>query len=195
MIKIHRPPCPHPEALAHGNYKHRRNITALRQANFDKCMYCESKISHVDFAEIEHIKPKANDKYPELTYDWGNLGYVCSVCNNLKGDKYVETNPYVDPYSEDPRVQIVAVGAYLFARDGSERGEITILDIGLDRGTLIEKRQTRIETIVKAITACYRTRDVELRRHALDELKKEMLPEKEYSLIMESVMRLYRIIT
>lgn len=59
MIKLERPDCPYPAALEAGNYKHERNKLALKQASHDKCMYCECKISHIDFAHIEHIKPKA----------------------------------------------------------------------------------------------------------------------------------------
>ena len=72
MIRLVRPTCPHPAALQNGNYKHPRNKQALKDAAFDKCMYCESRISHIDFAHVEHIKPKAEDKYPQLAFAWNN---------------------------------------------------------------------------------------------------------------------------
>ncbi|MEE9118515.1 MAG: HNH endonuclease, partial [Calditrichia bacterium] len=62
MIRIERPECPRPIALTNQNYKHPINKDTLRRSSHDKCMYCESKISHIDFAHVEHIKPKAEDK-------------------------------------------------------------------------------------------------------------------------------------
>lgn len=188
MIKLERPKCPYPKALKDGNYKHKTNKEALRQASFDKCMYCESKISHIDFAHVEHIKPKAEDKYPELEFVWENLGYVCPKCNNSKLDKYDEDTPYIDPYSENPEKHILASGAFLYHKNGSERGELTISDIGLNRVDLIEKRHERIQKIIKAITSCYRTRNTTLRDNALDEIKQEMLVDKEYSLIVKTLI-------
>jgi len=188
MIKLERPECPYPKALEDENYKHPINKEALRQASFDKCMYCESKISHIDFAHIEHIKPKAQDKYPELEFVWENLGYVCPKCNNAKSDKYDENTPYIDPYSENPEEHIFAFGTFLYHKDGSEKGELTISDVDLNRVDLIEKRYERIKVIIKAITSCNRTENTTLRDNALDEIKQEMLADKEYSLVVKALI-------
>lgn len=189
MIRIKRPECPYPQALKDGNYSHSTNKEALRGGNFDKCMYCESRISHIDHAHIEHIKPKAPDKYPELVCTWGNLGYACSRCNTNKSDKYSETTPYIDPYSEDPEEHIFVYGALLFSKNGSERGELTISDIGLNRPELIEKRQDRVGEIEKAIKACFRTKDTTLQSNALKAIKEETLPDKEYSLVVKTLLK------
>jgi|TARA_Y100000389_G_scaffold37868_2_gene32162 uncharacterized protein (TIGR02646 family) len=152
MIKIDRPDCPNQKALDSQNYKHPTNKEALRKANFDKCMYCESKISHVDFGDIEHIKPKS--KLPELQYNWDNLGYSCSICNNNKKDKYDETCSAINPYHEDPSHHVIFSGAMLFSKQGSEKGKVTILDIGLNRNGLIEKRLEKTNEIDKTIGQC-----------------------------------------
>ncbi len=111
-------------------------------ASFDKCMYCESKISHVYYGDVEHIKPKS--KFPELEFEWGNLGFVCARCNGLKGDKYDARAPFIDPYEEDPSNHIVALGSMLFHKPGCERGEITILVIDLNRIELMTRRAERM---------------------------------------------------
>jgi len=188
MIKLERPRCPYSKALRDGNYKHKTNKEALRQASFDKCMYCESKISHIDFAHVEHIKPKAGDKYPELEFVWENLGYACPKCNNFKSDRYDESTPYIDPYSENPEEHIFAAGAFLYHKDGSERGELSICDIKLNRCELILKRYERIKEIIKAITSCCRTNNTTLRDNALEEIKQEMLADKEYSLVVKALI-------
>lgn len=189
MIRIKRPRCPRPEALSGSNYKHRDNKDELRKASFDKCMYCESKISHIDYADIEHIKPKADDKYTELKYDWNNLGYSCRRCNTAKGEKYSEETPYINPYEEDPEDFIYSSGAFLFPKMGNERGDLTINDIELNRLGLIERRQERIKGITKSISACFRTNNVTLRGDALEALKMEALPDKEYSLVIKTLLR------
>lgn len=189
MIRIVRPECPYPQALANGDYNHKTNKDALRKANFDKCMYCESIISHIDYAHIEHIKPKAEGKYPELKYTWENLGYACSRCNIMKSEEYVETTPYIDPYSEDPEEHIFPSGVFLFAKNGSERGELTISAIDLNRIDLIGKRQGRIDEVVKTMLACFRTKNETLRNNALEAIKKDALPDKEYSLVLKTLLR------
>lgn len=189
MIKLERPPCPHPDALKDNNYKHPKNKSALASASNDKCMYCESKISHIDFAHIEHIKPKATDKYPQLEFDWGNLGYACPKCNNNKSDDYHADTPYIDPYSDNPEDHLFFYGAVLFQRNGSERGEITIRDIGLNRAELLEKRMVRIAEIQKALNAAHRSRNPSLKRAAIDELQKEALPSNEYSVCISLFLK------
>jgi len=187
MIRINRPQCPNPEALRRGNYKHPNNKAALISASFDKCMYCESKISHVYYGDIEHIKPKS--KYPELKYKWDNLGYVCAKCNGAKQDKYFEATPFINPYIEDPEVHIIPLGAFLYPKRGSEKGEITIREIALNENVaLVEKRQERIDEVNCAITASFRTENETLRQMALEELRKEAEPNKEYSLFVKYLL-------
>lgn len=189
MIRITRPVCPHPNSLQSNNYKHPTNKLALAGASHDKCMYCESKISHIGFAHVEHIKPKANNKYPELEYEWDNLGYACPKCNNNKSDKYYKETPYIDPYSEDPKENIFASGALVFQRNGSERGEISIRDIGLNRAELIEKRMARISEIEKALNAAHRSVNQVLKDAAIIELEQEAMPDKEYSMCVNAFLQ------
>lgn len=189
MIKLSRPECPHPASLLNGNYKHPVNKEALKKANSDKCMYCESKISQIDFAHIEHFKPKATDKYPELEFVWDNLGYACPKCNNAKSDKFHNDTPYIDPYSEDPSEYFYATGAWLFIKNGSERSEISIRDIELNRPELLEKRLEKITEIQKSINSCHRTSNEALKAAALNELEQESCSEKEYSFFVVALFK------
>ncbi len=65
---------------------------ALIKAQHDKCFLCESKITHIDYGDVEHFRPKKafqqNAKenltfpgYYWLAYDWKNLFLVCKICN------------------------------------------------------------------------------------------------------------------
>lgn len=192
MRRINRPVCPNPTALER-DYKNPENKDALKKASNGKCMYCESKISHDQYGDVEHIKPKS--KYTHLKFQWDNLGYVCTICNRrYKKDKYEESTPYIDPYKEDPNKFIVFSGPMIMAKQGSERGKLSILDIGLNRDSLIEKRLDRIDKISKSIESCFRTSNQILRKNALDELKKEAENDKEYSLCIEYLLKIHNII-
>lgn len=191
MIKLNRPSCPNPTALV-GNYKHLDNKLALQNASYDKCMYCESKVSHIYYGDVEHIKPKGI--YPQLKFDWDNLGFVCAKCNGAKWNQYDEQTSYINPYQEDPADHVIAVGAFIKHKKGSERGEITIIDIDLNRVNLIEKRQARINEIEKAVDSCFRTSNEILKQNALSELKKEAEADKEYSMIINAFLKSHDII-
>ncbi len=186
MIKLTRKNCPNPTALV-TDYKNKENKTALKESSFDKCIYCESKISHIEYGDVEHIKPKG--KYPQLKFTWTNLGFACEICNRqYKHEKYDEATPYINPFNDDPSAHIIANGAFLFQNQGSERGELTIIDIGLNRSGLIEKRQERINDINNTIKACFRTQNPTLRQNALDALKVEANSDKEYSFTVKALL-------
>jgi uncharacterized protein (TIGR02646 family) len=112
----------------------------------DKCAYCESKITHACFGDIEHILPRAH--CPPLTFEWTNLTLSCEVCNNAKSDYYEPTEPLLDPYVEDPLVHIRILGPMYISHRGSSRGEITVRRLNLNRTTLFERRKERIERLL-----------------------------------------------
>lgn len=192
MIKINKPACPNILALSNGDYKHPENKNALINASFGKCIYCESRVTHIYVGDVEHIKPKI--KYPNLKFDWLNLGFVCYKCNNIKNDKYYDNTPYINPYEEDPEDFIFALGAFIKHKKGSERGELTINDIGLNRAELIGRRQENMDRLNKAIDACMRTRNVVLKENSLKAIKLELEKDKEYSLFMKTLLQLHQII-
>lgn len=80
---------------------------ALIRAQHDKCFLCESKITHIDYGDVEHFRPKkafqqnAGEKlnYPGyywLAYDWKNLFLACKICNQRhKKNLFPLANPEV----------------------------------------------------------------------------------------------------
>lgn len=187
MIRIHRPACPNPEALK-SNYKHPDNKAALLHASHGKCMYCESQVSHVYFGDVEHIRPKAAGMYPELEFEWSNLGYCCARCNNAKKDQFDATCPLVDPYSEDPSNHLLAFGSAIFHKAGSERGAITIETTDLNRAELIEKRAIRLAQLQRSLDACYRTTNKTVRATLLAALDQESAADKEFSMLAAALI-------
>jgi hypothetical protein len=59
-----------------------------------KCAFCESRISHTAYGDVEHFRPKAGFKQNEgdvlerpgyywLVYAWTNLFLACQLCNQM----------------------------------------------------------------------------------------------------------------
>lgn len=187
MRRLFRPACPNLSAIK-TNYKHPDNKLALQKCSNEKCMYCESKVSHVYFGDVEHIRPKAQGKYPELEFEWTNHGYCCARCNNEKKDQFDSDCPLIDPYSEDPNAHILAFGALLRHKAGSERGALTISTVGLNRPDLIERRSIRINDLQNAIDACFRTSSKNVRDTLLSALMLEREADKEFSMVADALL-------
>lgn len=187
MRRLSRPQCPNPVALR-TNYKHPDNKKALQDASYGKCMYCESQVSHVYFGDVEHIRPKAESQFPQLRFEWSNLGYCCARCNNAKNDEFDDTCPLVDPYSEDPNEHLLAFGPLLRHKAGSERGALTIITVDLNRPELIERRGIRLNELQNAIDACYRTTSDTVRRLLLAALNQEGDGSKEFSMFAAALI-------
>ena len=184
MRKITRPDCPNFTALSGGDYKHPDNKDALQSASHGKCMYCESSVLHISYGDVEHIKPKS--RYPQLEFDWLNLGFVCSKCNGTKRDKYSEEQPFINPYDEDPDLYLVATGATLWGK--TDRGKHTIVEIGLNRVDLLERRKEKLKVIQSLINAwkgLSSAPEKECIRNLIEELAHES---KEHSLCIKSIV-------
>ncbi|MEW5818376.1 MAG: retron system putative HNH endonuclease, partial [Spirochaetota bacterium] len=90
---------------AEKRYNHRQVKNSLEAMFHSKCAYCESKITHVDYGEIEHFRPKS--LFPEETFNWNNLFLSCGICNGAqhKGDKFPgadQGGPLVNPCDDEP---------------------------------------------------------------------------------------------
>jgi hypothetical protein len=181
MIKINRPPCPNPRALT-TNYKHPDNKDAIVGASHGKCMYCECQATHISFGDIEHLRPKS--KYPALEFEWSNLGLCCQRCNTSKLDNFNEEKPYINPYDEEPKEHIDAVGAFLSAK--TPRGGVTIKDIQLNRPQLVEKRKEMMEIIVKLLESANAIPDAQKRAAIYDFAQSLAGEDKEISFFVDS---------
>jgi hypothetical protein len=181
-----RPRCPEAAALQ-TNFKTPENKAALQAACFEKCMYCESKVRHVYWGDVEHIRPKS--LFPALEFVWENLGYVCARCNGAKGDKWNNEAPLIDPFTEEPDDHLAGVGAFIMHRNGSERGEYTCITLTLNRPELIERRMERIQQIAILVDKASRTHDAQLRKELLRELQIELKDDREYAMVSRAAYR------
>jgi len=120
-------------------YNHPDIKKRLLEETFDKCAYCESKITHIAYGDIEHITAKKVD--PSLAVDWDNLTIACDKCNQKKSDN----DGVIDPYSDDPGEHLLFLGPILRARPTSGIGQLTERLLDLNRVPLVERRLDKID--------------------------------------------------
>lgn len=167
-------------------YKNPEIKQAVKEDSTEKCIYCESKVTPTYYGDIEHLKPKK--KYPELTFEWSNLGFVCAQCNNKKRDKYDEELPYINPYQENPSGFLIALGALICHKPNNRRGEITEKVIELNRSALIEARMERINSIRNLIDRYNSEENSSLKDALLNEIQTETARDKPYSMCTSSIV-------
>jgi hypothetical protein len=146
---------------------------ALKQHLFDlsdgRCAYCEAKVQHVDYGDVEHYRPKkgvtedpAHPGYYWLAYEPANLLPSCGLCNKAPGKLNQfpvvvgtrvadhtarlegERPLLINPYQEDPlrHLHFFPTGDV----DGkSEQGRRTIAICRLHR--LSEERRGHMERL------------------------------------------------
>lgn len=189
--------------------------SALIAAQHDKCCFCESKISHVSYGDVEHFRPKKGYRqstdeplcrpgYYWLAYDWSNLFFSCQVCNQrykrnwfpLKDatrralshnvDISQEDPLFVNPQEDDPTDFISFREEYPFPVEGSEKGKTTITALGLDREILAEHRRDRLE-VLKLLKHMAES-DLPEAEEARDYLEAAILDNAEYASMARSLL-------
>lgn len=152
----------------------------LKEETHEKCAYCESRMLHVDYGDIEHIVPKVDS--PTLRFSYSNLTLSCGICNTKKA----QHRDILNPYSADPAEHLVAYGPMIFRHPASNIGLITERRLDLNRTPLLERRKERLQSIALIADQIARTFDDAIRQILIDELKSEALKDKEYSLVAQS---------
>lgn len=176
-----------PKSLA-TSYNRDEVKDALRVECFSKCMYCESKVEHISDLHIEHIKPKAKDKFPDLTFEYDNLGLACPICNRGKSDTYDTALPFINPYIDKPSNHFYAVGAFVWAKPGDQRAKLTENEIDLNRCDLIETRGERMKIIRELIDSFHSQTNPTLKASIKKQILKEVDRDKIYSFCCKTLV-------
>lgn len=152
----------------------------LIKAQHKKCCFCESKITHVSYGDVEHFRPKGGTRqqagddlakpgYYWLAYDWSNLFLSCTLCNqrykrNLfplvdpskrakshHDDVSQESPLFIDPSEDDPQEHIAFREEIAYPIDGSARGVTSIKSLGLNRPDLEERRRDKLDSVRRIV--------------------------------------------
>ncbi|MFZ2725337.1 MAG: hypothetical protein WAX77_03705, partial [Methylococcaceae bacterium] len=161
-------------------YAHETVKSVLKTMQDDKCCYCEAKIVHNSYGDVEHFRPKAGyqqkatDKLSEtgyywLAYTWDNLLFSCTLCNQKhKKNLFPLVNPQnracnhhddinseepllINPSKINPQEHISFRAEIPYAVNNSIYGKTTINDIGLDRESLNENRRIKLNVIIQLV--------------------------------------------
>ena len=130
--------------------------------DFCYCCYCESIIDDVSYEHIEHRMPKntTKDKYPENTFDWGNLHLSCEKCNINKGKRYDEKHPILDAIKDTIKehlgYKVSPSGKGVYRETLTKRGLTTVKHADLDRSTLRMGRLRVFHATIEAINEIIR---------------------------------------
>ncbi|WP_223415301.1 MULTISPECIES: HNH endonuclease [unclassified Pseudomonas] len=164
-------------------YAHPEIKAAIIQETNGKCAYCESKVRHIAYGDIEHVIPKSSE--PELWFDWENLTLACDVCNTNKGNK----RGVVDPYAVDPEQRFVFLGSVVWPVPGDETAALSVRILDLNRTELVGKRLERIEYLMLFSTTIEKTTCPDLRAILEQDFKRELESDKEYAALCRAVAR------
>lgn len=141
-----------PSDTVANRYNHPEIKTALEKETHEKCAYCESKIKHISYGDIEHILPKNRDARPDLYVEWANLTLSCEQCN--RSGKRTYYNPklsLVNPYTDAPEDFLHDIGPLVMPIPGNDRAIVTEKVLKLNRSTLVERRTERIMMVDSSI--------------------------------------------
>ncbi len=173
--------------VAKFRYRHPDIKAALREEAFDKCIYCESKISHVFPGETDHILPIS--KRPDKAVEWENLAYVCTECNREKSNYYDENEPLINPYTDDPSVHLKFYGPLILQQTNDPKGYLTTKIMKLSRASLFERRKEKIEKIQLMLDHWKSLPDGQVKNILKNEILIEADKDKEYSAITSNFLK------
>ena len=155
----------------------------LKKDQHGKCYLCERRVI-TDF-QVEHLKSRANN--PEIAYQWSNLLWACSYCNQKKSDSF---DDILNPMEYDIESSIFQKidfpnSVAVFHVNGNETKECDLLIKLLDRifnGTLemrsrsVREQQmydyakSRITSFQEIVISWLRGRTEEARKAIIEEL-------------------------
>lgn len=170
-------------------YNHPEIKKALKEETYGKCMYCESPIGHITYEHIEHYRPKSVSKYPELTFEWSNLGLACPICNNNKKDIFDENCTFINPYIENPEDSFIPLGHFIYHKPNNPRAELTEKIIELNRPELIERRKERIDSVISLIERYAKETNSTLKSILDKQITIEANIDKPYSMCVKSIVK------
>jgi uncharacterized protein (TIGR02646 family) len=156
-------------------YGHTNVKEMLIKLQDNKCCFCESKIGHISYGDVEHFRPKAgwvqgNENlnkpgYYWLAYEWSNLLLSCEICNQRYKKNYFplvegslralshndevneENHIFLNPNTEDVEEFITFKEEIPVSVSENIRGKETISKLGLDRKLLNEERRKKLNLI------------------------------------------------
>ena len=146
-------------------------VAALFELFHGKCAFCESRVDPDMRGILDHFRPKwatrglgseyAPNHYWWLAFAWDNLYLSCPSCNKHRGPRFPVRGrridgPNEDPSSEEPLLldpcsdhpdEHLRFDESGHVEPRSERGDITINLVALNRSDLVERRKRLVREL------------------------------------------------
>jgi uncharacterized protein (TIGR02646 family) len=180
-----------PTKTEKGRYNHPEVKAALIAETRGKCAYCESKVRHVSYGDIEHVVPKSDE--PSKWFDWFNLTLACDVCNTNKSNAPVNGDVFVDPYAVDPEEHFWLLGTMVKPKPGNEAASLTERLLDLNRVELLERRAVRLHDLLRMLEVVERAQQPVLKAVLWDDFCREAEAHKEYAALARSVVAVAKV--
>jgi hypothetical protein len=174
-----------PPSVAEGYRDPRVKESIVAETN-GKCAYCESKMRHVDWGDVEHIDPKS--KYPDRLLDYSNLTLACAVCNGNKSDYDDPACQLLNPYVDDVDANLFPLGPLIWHRPAATRGETTVVRLRLNRSELVQRREQRLRDVSCLADKYAQLPDGALRSAIREQLQQEAQAESEFSMVVHGYL-------
>lgn len=170
-----------PTETEKSRYRHPQIKDVLKLETHGKCAYCESRLLHVAFGDVEHIAPKSL-KIAD-TFRWSNLTLACDVCNTYKKDV---TN-LIDPYVDNPGEYFKFLGPVVYPLPDKNKAIVTEKRLRLNRTDLVENRIKRLDYISSILLTIATASDPEVQAVLIDDLiNNEAADKGEYAAFVRS---------
>lgn len=169
-------------------YNHVEIKQALVAETHGKCAYCESKLRHISYGDIEHVVPKADN--PSEWFRWSNLTLACDVCNTNKADAPVGGGGFVDPYNVDPEEHFWQLGPIVYPKPGCDGAALTERLLDLNRADLVERRKERQDRLWRMLDSIERCENPHLKNLLWEEFNAESEAQREYAALSRTVVEL-----
>lgn len=170
-------------------YRHPDIKQELEKETYGKCAYCESKIKHISYGDIEHILPKNANARPDLYVDWDNLTLSCEQCNRSGKRTYYEPKmPLINPYMDEPWDYFKDIGPLVMPALGNDRAIITEKILKLNRVALVEQRMERINSVEILLQSWAKEQNFTLKNLLSEQLHNEYSEGREFSSTIKSFL-------
>ncbi len=127
-------------------YGHSEISETLRSISFNKCYYCERKLTDIH-SEIDHYIEVSDTTGKALAFDWENLFLACQNCNNKFPNSKIPVNQALNPfYDSDYEIEshLTFENEIITAQNNSEIGLRTIQKFKLDSDSLDKIRSKHL---------------------------------------------------
>lgn len=164
-----------PQSLAiekekkNGSYSLADVVTALVEDSFGKCYICEDTL--LTSINVEHFREHRGDK--DKKFDWNNLHYACTHCNNTKNDTFRNTDSNLLNCA-DPRCKVDYWISYRIEQD-SDFVTHALIEVNPDSDVTPFKSET--ENTVRLLDRVYNGTGTPIRNQESANLLKRVLSE------------------